>query len=111
MDAVKLVARVLGLDTSELRIQPIAAGLTNKNYRLDLRDKTFFFRMPGPATELLAVDRENELYNTRAAARAGVGPRVLQHDAKTGGILLEWLPGRTMSNEAFKAPGMPARIA
>ena len=106
-----MFARALGLDTSKLRVTPIAAGLTNQNYRLDLGDRTFFFRRPGPATELLAVDRENELYNTRAAAKAGVGPKVLQHDARTGGILLEWLPGRTMSNEAFQAPGMPARIA
>ena len=111
MDVPRLLTRALGLDTSGLRVTPIAAGLTNKNYRLELGDKTFFFRLPGPATELLAVDRANELYNTRAAAKAGVGPRVLQHDAKTGGILLEWLPGRTMSNEAFQAPGMPARIA
>ena len=106
-----MFARALGLDTSKLRVTPIAAGLTNQNYRLDLGDRTFFFRRPGPATELLAVDRENELYNTRAAAKAGVGPKVLQHDARTGGILLEWLTGRTMSNEAFQAPGMPARIA
>jgi len=111
VDVPRLLTRALGLDTSGLRVTPIAAGLTNKNYRLELGDKTFFFRLPGPATELLAVDRANELYNTRAAAKAGVGPRVLQHDAKTGGILLEWLPGRTMSNEAFQAPGMPARIA
>ena len=102
MDVPLLFARALGLDTSKLRITPIAAGLTNKNYRLDLGDKSYFFRRPGPTTELLAVDRANELYNTRAAAKAGVGPRVLQHDAKTGGILLEWLPGRTMSNEALQ---------
>jgi len=111
VDVPGVVARALGLDTSKLRVTPIAAGLTNQNYRLDLGDRTFSFRRPGPATELLAVDRDNELYNTRAAARAGVGPKVLQHDARTGGILLEWLPGRTMSNEAFQAPGMPARIA
>jgi len=111
MDVASLVGKALGWDPSKLRIQPIVAGLTNKNYRLDYGGRTFFLRMPGPATELLAVDRENELHNTRAAARAAVGPRVLQHDPNTGAILLEWLPGRTMSNEAFQAPGMPARIA
>jgi len=111
MDALMDIGRALGLDPRKLRITPIAAGLTNQNYRLDLGQRTFFFRRPGPATELLAVDRENELFNTRAAATAGVGPRVLQVDRRTGGILLEWLPGRTMSNEAFQAPGMPTRIA
>jgi thiamine kinase-like enzyme len=111
MDVVEVVSRVAGFDRGQLRITPIAAGLTNQNYRLDVGDRTFFFRRPGPATELLAVDRDNELFNTRAAAEAGVGPRVLEVDPKTGGMLLEWLPGRTMSNEAFKAAGMPTRIA
>jgi len=111
VEVARLLARALGLDTTSLRITPIPGGLTNRNYRLDLGERTFFFRLPGPATELLAVDRQNELFNTRAAAKAGVGPRVLQHDSETGGVLLEWLPGRTMSNPAFEAPGMPGRIA
>src|SRR5689334_6965861 len=111
MDVVELVSKMAGFDPTRLRITPIESGLTNQNYRLDVGDRTFFFRRPGPATELLAVDRANELFNTRAAATAGVGPEVLQVDAKTGGMLLEWLPGRTMSNAAFQEPGMPARIA
>jgi thiamine kinase-like enzyme len=111
MDVAKLIAKAAGWDSGKLQVTPIASGLTNRNYRLDSGERAFFFRLPGPATELLAVDRENELHNTRAAAKAGVGPRVLHHDPKTGGLLLEWLPGRTMSYEAFQAPGMPARIA
>ena len=87
-----LLAKALGWDRTKLEVQPIAAGLTNKNYRLTRGDKVFFFRLPGPSTELLAVDRANELHNTRAAAKAGVGPKVLQHDAKTGAMLLEWIP-------------------
>jgi thiamine kinase-like enzyme len=111
MDALFDIGRAIGVDPRKLRITPISGGLTNQNYRLDLGKRTWFFRRPGPATELLAVDRENELFNTRAAAKAGVGPKVLQVDRKTGGILLEWLPGQTMSNEAFEAPGMPTRVA
>jgi thiamine kinase-like enzyme len=107
----RLIDRVAGLERSTLRITPIAVGLTNQNYRLEAGKDTFFIRRPGPATELLAIDRQNELHNTRAAATAGVGPKVLQVDEQTGAMLLEWLPGRTMSNEAFQAPGMPTRIA
>jgi thiamine kinase-like enzyme len=57
------------------------------------------------------VDRGNELQNTRAAATANVGPRVLHHLPDSGALVLEWLPGRTMSNAAFGEPGMPERIA
>ena len=90
---------------------PISGGLTNRNYRVEVDGVACFVRVPGPATELLAIDRANELANTRAAAVAGVGPRVLHHLPAWDVMVLEWLPGRTMSNEAFGAPAMPARIA
>ena len=106
-----IVARVPGWSGRSVTIEPIAAGLTNANFRVDVDQRPFFVRIPGPATELLAVDRTNELMNTRAAAEAGVGPRVVHHDRVTGALVLEWLPGRTMSNAAFQEPAMPTRIA
>jgi len=106
-----LVARALGRDERELKIEPIAAGLTNQNFRVEVDGKPFFVRLPGSSTDLLAVDRENELYNTRAAAAAGVGPKVIHHDPESGALVLEWIDGLTMSNAAFAAPGTPARIA
>ena len=107
----EVVSRVPGWAGRRTVITPIPAGLTNRNYRVEVDGRPWFVRIPGPATELLSVDRANELFNTRAAARAGVGPRVQHHDAETGAIVLDWLPGRTMSNAAFAADGMPARIA
>src|SRR5437870_11561359 len=96
---------------SERRVSPIAAGLTNQNFRVEVDGRPFFVRLPGASTDLLAVDRANELHNTRAAAEAGVGPRVVAADPETGAFALEWVNGRTMSNEAFAAPGTPQRIA
>jgi thiamine kinase-like enzyme len=105
-----VVAGVPGWAGRPIRIEPIAAGLTNANFRVEVGGVPCFVRIPGP-TELLAVDRANELHNTRAAAAAGVGAPVIHHDPTSGALVLEWLPGRTMSNEAFAEPGMPVRIA
>lgn len=93
------------------RIEPIAAGLTNQNFRVEVDGEPRFVRLPGASSDLLAIDRANELHNTRAAAAAGVGPRVLDHDPASGALVLEWIDGRTMSNGAFAEPGTPARIA
>jgi thiamine kinase-like enzyme len=106
-----VLRRVPGWAGSEVRIAPIPAGLTNQNFRVDVDGKPFFVRLPGSSTDLLAVDRANELHNTRAAAKAGVGPRVIHHDPESGALVLEWIDGRTMSNAAFAEPGTPARIA
>ncbi len=94
-----------------IRTEPIAAGLTNQNYRVEVDGTPQFVRLPGQSTDLLAVDRANELHNTRAAAATGVGPAVLDHDPASGALVLAWIDGRTMSNGAFAEPGTPARIA
>ncbi|HEX7472357.1 MAG TPA: choline/ethanolamine kinase family protein [Candidatus Limnocylindrales bacterium] len=91
--------------------EPIAAGLTNANFRVTIDGSPVFVRIPGASTELLAIDRANEAHNTRAAAVSGVGPRVLHEVPSLGALVLEWLPGRTMSNDAFAEPGMAERLA
>ena len=89
---------------------PVPAGLTNQNYRVEVDGVPHFVRIPGPTTALLAVDRGNELYNMRAASSVGVAPRVLHALPEWDVFVLEWLPARTMSNAAFREPGMPTRI-
>ncbi|MEO8437136.1 MAG: choline kinase family protein [Chloroflexota bacterium] len=94
-----------------VRVERIQAGLTNTNYRVDVDGTSYFVRIPGAATELLAVDRGNELHNTIAAAEAGVAPRVVRRLPRWGVFALEWLDAQTMSVEALGAAGMPTRIA
>ena len=95
----------------EIGVEPIAAGLTNANFRVEVDGVAHFLRLPGSSKDMLAIDRENELFNTRAAAEAGVGAKVLFHDSRSGALVLEWIDGRTMSNAAFAEPGTPERIA
>ncbi len=89
----------------------IPAGLTNTNWRVVVDGTPFFVRVPGADTDLLAVDRGNEIYNTIAAATAGVAPRVVAAVPEWDVFALEWLDARTMSNEGLRAAGMPERIA
>lgn len=94
-----------------ISIQPLSGGLTNTNFKVEADGTPFFVRVPGESTELLAVDRNNEYYNTKAAAEAGVGPKVLYHLPEYQVMVLEFLDGKTMSKDALNAPGMPTRMA
>jgi thiamine kinase-like enzyme len=89
----------------------IAAGLTNVNHRVVVDGVPYFVRIPGPSTDLLAVDRANERHNTIAAATTGVSPGVVAVIEAWDVFALEWVDGRTMSIAALGAPGMPTRIA
>ena len=90
---------------------PIVGGLTNRNFRVEVDGVPYFVRIPSAGTDLLAVDRANELHNTQAAAQTGVGPPVLASLPQWDVIVLKWIAGRTMSNAAFQRPGQPERIA
>jgi len=91
--------------------EAIAAGLTNANWKVTVDGTPHFVRIPGAATDLLAVDRANERHNTRAAATAGVGPPVLHELPEWDVFVLAWVDARTMSIETLGAPGIPTRVA
>jgi thiamine kinase-like enzyme len=107
----KVIAAMPGWAGRRIDARPIVAGLTNSNFRVAVDGDPYFVRIPGPGTDLLAVDRANEAFNTRAAAAAGAGPAVIEVLDDPPALVLDWLPGRTMSIAAFQEPGMPERIA
>ncbi len=107
----EIVSRIEDWKGKDISIQPLSGGLTNTNYKVDVNGTPFFVRVPGERTELLAIDRNNEYHNTRAAAETGVGPKVLYHLPDYNVMVLEFINGNTMSKESLNAPGMPIRMA
>jgi len=104
------VAKIEDWHGKNISIQPLSGGLTNTNYKVEVNGVPYFVRVPGESTELLAVDRDNEYHNTKAAAEDGVGPKVLYYLPEYCVMVLEFLNGKTMSKESLSAPGMPTRM-
>jgi thiamine kinase-like enzyme len=107
----EVIAKIEDWQGKNISVQQISGGLTNTNYKVEVDGTPFFVRVPGESTELLAVDRANEVHNSKAAAEAGVGPKVLYHLPEYNVMVLEFLMGKTMSKESLNAPGMPTRMA
>ncbi|HLF73828.1 MAG TPA: choline/ethanolamine kinase family protein [Anaerolineales bacterium] len=107
----EVVAAIEDWSEKDISVHPLSGGLTNTNYRVEVDGKPYFVRVPGGSTELLAIDRHNEYYNTRAASHAGVGPGVIYHLPEYHVMVLEFLSGQTMSKDSLNAPGMPKRMA
>jgi thiamine kinase-like enzyme len=107
----EVIAAIPAWAGRQVMAERIPAGLTNTNYRVAIDGTLYFVRIPGASTELLAVDRGNELHNTRAAAEAGVAPRVAHALPEWDVFVLDWLPATTMSIESLGEPGMPTRLA
>jgi thiamine kinase-like enzyme len=107
-DVVERVALWRGLDVTAT---PLSGGLTNDNYLVEAGGSKYVVRIPGRATELLAVDRRNEVHNAKAAAEAGVGPKVLEHLPELNVMVLEFIQGETMSGKRLRSPQMARRMA
>jgi thiamine kinase-like enzyme len=107
----EVVAKISDWQGRDVQIELLSGGLTNTNYKVLVDGKPFFIRVPGAGTELLAIDRNNEYHNSKAAADAGVGPKILYHFPEHSVMVLEFLDGKTMSKDSLNATGMPTRMA
>ena len=105
------VARVSLWKGEDIRVSALSGGLTNENYLVETAGQKYVVRLPGQSTELLSIDRENEVYNTKAAAATGIGPRVLEHISDMDVMVLEFIPGPTMSAQTLQSDRMATRIA
>jgi thiamine kinase-like enzyme len=95
----------------DVKLSPLSGGLTNENYLVLAGGERYVMRLPGASTELLAIDRANEVYNARAAASTGIGPAVLEHMPQLNIIVLEFIEGPTMSALALQSARMARRMA
>lgn len=106
------VSRVGLWQGQQVSVSALSGGLTNENYLVEIADgERYVMRIPGQSTELLSIDRANEVYNTKAAAETGIGPRVLEHVPDLNVMVLEFIPGPTMSAETLQSVHMARRMA
>ena len=107
----QVVARALTFRGKQLDVSGLSGGLTNANYLVVADGEKHVVRIPGRSTELLAVDRENERHNAKAAATTGVSPVVIEVLPDWDVMILEFVEGRTMSGEALRTPEQARRMA
>jgi thiamine kinase-like enzyme len=84
-------------------VEPIPGGLTNTNYKVVTDAGAFVIRVFGRDTSLLAIDRENEVHNSIAAAEVGVGAGVVAYLPEHSALVLEYIDGPTMSAADLRA--------
>jgi thiamine kinase-like enzyme len=106
-----VIASIPDWQRDDVRADPLAGGLTNTNYRVDVGGASYVVRIPGQSTELLSVNRQHEYHNTLAAADAGVGARIAHYLPDIPVMVLEFISGPTMSSARLREPEQIARIA
>jgi len=91
-----VLARIPRLSGRVREVSELPGGLTNTNYKVTCDDGAYVVRVSSKDAGLLAIDRENEVHNSRAAAAAGVGAGVVDYLPDEGVLVLEYIEGRTI---------------
>ncbi|MGH2673061.1 MAG: phosphotransferase [Actinomycetota bacterium] len=107
----QVVERAVIFRGKRVLVSDLSGGLTNVNHLVEADGTKYVVRIPGRSTDLLAVDRENERHNARAASTTGVSPRVLEYLDDWKVMILEFVEGETMTGPALRSAEQVPRIA
>lgn len=87
-----------GEDVSSVEIIQIG-GMSNKNFRVNYKGKSYVLRVPGPGSEGM-VERSNEEFNAIEGCKMGVNPVIRYFNAKTGVKLADYVENAETLNSA-----------
>lgn len=91
-------------------VTPLAGGITNFNYRVEIGGGLFVVSIAGAGTETLGIERERAYQCTRAAGRLGVGPDVVCVLPADGILVTRFISGRRLTAADAAHPDILARI-
>ena len=103
--------QVPSIAAGRLAVTELPGGLTNRNFKITMRNECFVARVASGSSELLAINRVHEHRNSVRAARAGVGAPVIEYAPEVGVLVIGWIEGATFGNADVARPANLKRIA
>ena len=100
-EVAALLARVPQWADSSIALHALHGGITNTNWVAEVEGSRFVVRVPGERTELLCIDRANEVEAARRAADLGIGPGIADVLPEVGTLITAFVSGRHLDPEPF----------
>lgn len=92
-------------------VSDLSGGLTNRNLRVTTPEGVYVARLSSPESALLAIDRDNEHANSRAAASSGAAPEVIAFAPEVSVLVVRYVEAATWTNEDVLLPANAPRVA
>jgi thiamine kinase-like enzyme len=107
---LRRVPMFAGSSTTAVRLE---GGLSHHIWKVDVDGRSYVLRVLDPAVSRagLGVPPDHEIDNTVLAARSGAGPRVFEVLPDVPALVLEFLPGQTLTAADVRRPGSIPRVA
>ena len=85
------IARVSDWNGKSISYKPVAGGITNPNFKVDVDGKHYFLKIPGDGTDF--INREVCHEANVIADKSKAGPEVYYYFEDTGVEIFQWLDG------------------
>ena len=85
------IARVSDWNGKSISYKPVAGGITNPNFMVDVDGKHYFLKIPGDGTDF--INREVCHEANVIADKSKAGPEVYYYFEDTGVEIFQWLDG------------------
>lgn len=92
-------------------VEELSGGLTNVNLKVTTDEGCVVVRVAQTGSDLLAIDRGAEHFNTRAAASSGVGAPVVDYLPDAGLLVVGYIDGVTLSEQDLRRGDRLVRVA
>lgn len=89
----------------------LTGGLTNVNVKVTTGAGSVVARVATTDSALLAIDREAEYADSRAAAASGAAPDVVGYSPQAGVLVVRWVEGRTLTAADLRRDANLPRVA
>jgi thiamine kinase-like enzyme len=89
----------------------LEGGLTNTNVRVVTDDADVVVRISEADSSILAIDRDAEYANSKAAAESGASPKVLEYRPDDHLLVVEYVNGRTYSPDDLRVSANLVKVA
>lgn len=83
-------------------VQLLSGGLTNTNVRVTTPDLDVVVRISSKDSSLLAIDREAEYHNSKAAAESGAAPAVVEYRPDDHLLVVDYIESTTYGPEDLR---------
>src|SRR5450759_1099285 len=95
---------------NDLKATPLAGGITNNNYRVDVGGEAFVLRIAGTDTELLGINREHEYSANLTAGKQGIAPEVFYFIRPEGYLVTRFVTGCPILPDEIREPENLQRV-
>ena len=106
-----LLDRLSSVGPTSREITPLEGGLTNVNLRVRTAETDVVVRVFDDSSSMLSIDREAEYLNSRAAAKSGASPQVMEYLPDDHLLVVDYVDGATLTPADVRDSAQLPRIA